>query len=81
MTRALAQEMGRFGIRVNAVAPGLVEGEMTTRIPVAQRARLMAGIPMGRMATPVEVAAAVKFLASDAASYITGQILQVTGGV
>jgi len=81
LTRALAQEVGRFGIRVNAVAPGLVEGEMATRIPAAQRARLVAGIPMGRMATPGEVAGVVKFLASDAASYITGQILQVTGGV
>ena len=81
LTRALAQEMGRFGIRVNAVAPGLVEGEMTARIPAAQRARLMAGIPMGRMATPEEVAAVVRFLASDAASYITGQVLPVTGGI
>jgi 3-oxoacyl-[acyl-carrier protein] reductase len=81
LTRSLAQETGRFGIRVNAVAPGLVEGEMTARIPAAQRARLMAGIPMGRMATPDEVAAVVKFLASDAASYITGQILPVTGGI
>jgi 3-oxoacyl-[acyl-carrier protein] reductase len=81
LTRSLAQETGRFGIRVNAVAPGLVEGEMTARIPAAQRGRLMAGIPMGRMATPDEVAAVVKFLASDAASYITGQILPVTGGI
>jgi 3-oxoacyl-[acyl-carrier protein] reductase len=81
LTRSLAQEMGRFGVRVNAVAPGLVDGEMTARIPAAQRARLMAGIPMGRMATPEEVAAVVRFLASDAASYITGQVLPVTGGI
>jgi 3-oxoacyl-[acyl-carrier protein] reductase len=81
LTRSLAQEMARFGIRVNAVAPGLVDGEMTARIPAAQRARLMAGIPMGRMATPEEVAGVVRFLASDAASYITGQVLPVTGGI
>jgi 3-oxoacyl-[acyl-carrier protein] reductase len=80
-TRALAQEVARFGLRVNAVAPGLVETEMTAQIPAAQRQRLISSIPMGRMATPEEVAAVVKFLASDEASYITGQIIQVTGGI
>jgi 3-oxoacyl-[acyl-carrier protein] reductase len=80
-TKALAQEVARFGIRVNAVAPGLVETEMAGQIPAAQRERLVSNIPMGRMATPEEIAAVVKFLASDDASYITGQVIPVTGGI
>ena len=80
-TKALAQEVARFGIRVNAVAPGLVETEMVAQIPATQRERLVSRIPMGRMAHPEEIAAVVKFLASDEASYITGQVIQVTGGI
>lgn len=80
-TRALALEVARFGIRVNAVAPGLVETEITAQIPTAQRERLLSGVPMGRMATPDEIAAVVEFLASEKASYITGQVIQITGGI
>jgi len=81
LTRALAQEVARFGIRVNAVAPGLVESEIAARLPAAQREQLLSKVPLGRMATPEDVAGVVKFLASDQASYMTGQVIQVTGGI
>jgi 3-oxoacyl-[acyl-carrier protein] reductase len=80
-TKTLAQEVARYGIRVNAVAPGLVEGETTAKMPAAQREHLLSIVPMGRMATAEEVAAVVRFLASETASYIIGQVIQVTGGV
>jgi 3-oxoacyl-[acyl-carrier protein] reductase len=81
LTRALAQEVARFGIRVNAVAPGLVETEIAARLPAAQREQLLSKVPLGRMAAPEDVAGVVKFLASDQASYMTGQVIQVTGGI
>jgi 3-oxoacyl-[acyl-carrier protein] reductase len=77
-TRALAQEVGRFGIRVNAVAPGFIETDMTRDLPLDT---LKEAIPMGRVGQPEEIARVVRFLCSDDASYITGQVLAVNGGM
>ncbi|MDR7556409.1 MAG: 3-oxoacyl-[acyl-carrier-protein] reductase [Armatimonadota bacterium] len=81
LTRAVAREVGSRGITVNAVAPGYIAAGMTERLPPEVRARYLQQIPLGRAGTPEEVAAAVVFLASDAAAYITGQVLNVDGGM
>jgi 3-oxoacyl-[acyl-carrier protein] reductase len=81
MTKTLAQEMGSRGITVNAVAPGFVETDMTGVLPADVKEKLLAAIPLGRMGSPEDVAAAVTFLASDAAAYITGHVLDVNGGM
>ena len=79
MTRSLARELGRDNIRVNAVAPGVTRTDMVANLPQEIVQRVCAPIPLGRMGEPEEVAHAFLFLASDLASYITGEILQVDG--
>ncbi|HUY01837.1 MAG TPA: 3-oxoacyl-ACP reductase FabG [Rhodocyclaceae bacterium] len=81
MTRALAQELGSRNITVNCVAPGFIDTDMTKSLPEAQRAALLARIPLGRLGEATEIAAAVAFLAGPGASYITGSVLHVNGGM
>ena len=81
LTKACAKEMDARNIRVNAVAPGFIETAMTDGIPEKIREGMIASIPMGRMGQPEDIARAVCFLASDDASYITGQVLVVDGGL
>ena len=80
-TRCLATEIARRGITVNAVAPGFIETDMTTAVRNAAEAEIKKKIPVRRLGQPQDVAAAVLFLASDEASYITGQVLRVDGGL
>jgi len=80
-TRSLAQEVGSRGITVNAVAPGMIDTDMTRELPDAQRTALLASIPLGRLGQPEEIAAVVAFLASDAGGYVTGETIHVNGGM
>ena len=79
LTKSLARELGKDGIRVNAVAPGVTKTDMVAALPEEMVKRISAGIPLGRPGEPEEVADAVLFLASDMASYVTGEILSVDG--
>ena len=81
MTRALAREVGSRGITVNCVAPGFIDTDMTKNLAAAQIDALTGQIPLGRLGKPEDIAAAVAFLASPAASYITGTTLHVNGGM
>jgi 3-oxoacyl-[acyl-carrier protein] reductase len=80
-TRALAREVGNRNITVNCVAPGFIDTDMTAGLPEEQRAALTRQIPLGRLGTVADVAAAVTFLASPGAAYITGSTLHVNGGM
>lgn len=81
LTKSLAQEMGSRNITVNGIAPGYIETGMTSGLSDELKEKMLANIPLKRMGRPEDVAAAVVFLASDAAAYITGHVLDVNGGL
>jgi 3-oxoacyl-[acyl-carrier protein] reductase len=81
MTKALAKEMARKGITVNAIAPGFIETDMVKGIPDNVKEKILGQVPLGRFGRPEEVAKAVVYLASDDASYITGHVLNINGGM
>ena len=80
MSKSLAAEVASRNITVNCVAPGMIETAMTAKLNDAQKAAILAAVPMGRMGTPHEIAAAVLYLASPEAGYVTGSTLHVNGG-
>ncbi len=80
-SKSLARELGSRNITVNVVAPGFIDTDMTRELPDEQRTALLAQVPLGRLGLAQDIAAAVTFLASDAAAYITGETLHVNGGM
>ena len=80
-TKSLAQELASRGVTVNAIAPGFIDTDMTAALTPEQQAAITQRIPLGRMASPLDIAYAAVFLASDRAAYITGEVLQVDGGL
>ncbi len=81
LTRSVAKELGSRGITVNAVAPGFIETDMTDAMPEKAKEAVKSRIAMGRIGTPADIAGVVAFLASEEASYITGQVISVDGGM
>jgi 3-oxoacyl-[acyl-carrier protein] reductase len=80
-SKSLAREIGSRGITVNVVAPGFISTDMTAKLPPEQQAKLLEQVPLGRLGSVHDIAHAVAFLASPAANYITGETLQVNGGM
>jgi 3-oxoacyl-[acyl-carrier protein] reductase len=81
LTKTLAREFAQRGITVNSVAPGFIETKMTAVLPEDQKKMLLSNIPLGKMGTPEDVANAVLFLAAKESEYITGQTINVNGGM
>lgn len=81
ITRSLAREYASRGVTVNAVTPGYIATDMTSGLSAEQKSGMLSVVPLGRVGTPDDVAAAVTFLASDEAAYVTGQVLRVNGGM
>ena len=80
-TKSVAKEYGSKGITVNAVAPGFIQTAMTDSLPEEVKSAYLKQIPLGRFGTPEDVASVVEFLASEKAAYVTGQVIEVTGGM
>lgn len=81
LTKACARELAKRGVTVNAIAPGVIETDMTADMPVPRREAMLEQIPLGRFGQPEEVAALAVYLASDAAAYVTGQVFVIDGGL
>ena len=80
-SKSLAREVGPRGVTVNVVAPGFIDTDMTKDLPEEHKKALLTNVPLGRLGDPAEIASCVRFLASDAASYVTGHTLHVNGGM
>jgi 3-oxoacyl-[acyl-carrier protein] reductase len=81
LARSISRELGGRGITANVIAPGFIETEMTAELPEDRKKAYLSAVPAGRFASPQEVAAAVRFIASPEASYITGAVIPVDGGL